>query len=240
MLSEVSRGRIERILDNEQEEDRRGARILIEVVSPIAQNGPQCGLVALAMAFRLLHLDEEKSRVENILSLAKEKLFTRNGEMFSVDWLVHLAQTIWPDEIVVKACPFPSSNREMVSMLQSRNALIIPYDCDKNHEPALFNGHKAHWCLVVGFVLCSSTLNDTRWLTSDDKDEMSFEMQDGDSLHLICLHGKSRHAGVWHIDKLRTSNNGLNSTLRQPELYVLPSEGVAALRGRIAVLQRLR
>ena len=54
---------------------------------------------------------------------------------------------MFPD-LKVKKCDFPSVE-ELTSQLLSGNLWLVPYDCDRNHEPAFLNGHKAHWCIIV-------------------------------------------------------------------------------------------
>ena len=39
---------------------------------------------------------------------------------------------------------------EILKHLLHGNPVLIPYDNDKNFEPCLRNGHKAHWALATG------------------------------------------------------------------------------------------
>lgn len=37
--------------------------------------------------------------------------------------------------------------------LQEKCFLLVPYDADRNHQPCKLNGHKAHWVLIVGYLI---------------------------------------------------------------------------------------
>ncbi|KAK6036677.1 hypothetical protein COOONC_25818 [Cooperia oncophora] len=130
---------------------RAHQELLIKVlpVDPVIQNGPQCGLVALSMAAQLLSL--ERKDVSQIFDIAKKLGFTNQGEMFSAEWLRQLACSLWPIHSMVTSVPDAST---MIKWIDGGAALLIAYDCAKNYEPAMRNGHGAHWALLVGnFVI---------------------------------------------------------------------------------------
>ncbi|XP_063038100.1 actin maturation protease, partial [Melospiza melodia melodia] len=52
-------------------------------VPPLIQNGPQCGLVALAMAGALLGPPRPQLGLGALLETARARGYTRHGEMFS-------------------------------------------------------------------------------------------------------------------------------------------------------------
>lgn len=57
--------------------------------------------------------------------------------------------SLWPMlDVAVEKLP---STADMEQLVQKNALLLIPYDCDKNHEPSNQGGHSAHWCLVVSF-----------------------------------------------------------------------------------------
>lgn len=60
------------------------------------QEGPQCGLVALA----ILTERTTKDQVREIFEIAKEKGFTYNGEMFSVLQMAQLVSIFMPNHII--------------------------------------------------------------------------------------------------------------------------------------------
>ncbi|GJQ76233.1 hypothetical protein Trydic_g1972 [Trypoxylus dichotomus] len=93
----------------------------------LLQDGPQCGLVSLAMFIS----NASKDKVEELLKVAKQRGYTSNGEMFSADNLCKLANDFTTYTAFV---------------------YNVPYDADKNHSPCLKNGHKAHWAAISGVI----------------------------------------------------------------------------------------
>lgn len=37
--------------------------------------------------------------------------------------------------------------------LMCHSMLLVPYDADRNHAPCQQDGHKAHWCLICGYLI---------------------------------------------------------------------------------------
>merc|ERR1719195_1475282 len=114
---------------------------------PRLQEGPQCGLVALAQA-------REGSSVEEVQQEARARGFTRRGEMFSAanmatlaSWLLH------PATATLETSSKLLDTSWLLDTLTAGCRLLVPYDCGHNHGPALCGGRKAHWALVTGVVL---------------------------------------------------------------------------------------
>jgi hypothetical protein len=99
--------------------------------------------------------------VDELLRQAISNKFSNNGEMFSAQWLLQL---------LVDNLKFANLNsRERIrayiydghlesefirEKLKRHCILLVPYDADRrNHEPTLENGHKAHWSLIVGYLI---------------------------------------------------------------------------------------
>lgn len=67
------------------------------------------------------------------------------------DWLADVVISLWPMlDVVVENIP---STAQMEQLVQENALLLIPYDCDKNHQPSNRGGRSAHWCLVVSFKI---------------------------------------------------------------------------------------
>eukprot|EP00095_Tigriopus_kingsejongensis_P003359 maker-scaffold496_size155344-snap-gene-0.24 protein:Tk03359 transcript:maker-scaffold496_size155344-snap-gene-0.24-mRNA-1 annotation:"upf0692 protein c19orf54 homolog isoform x1" len=144
------------------DQDPENARGLCLVCCPskhsrgILQDGPQCGLVALAMAFDILTGSNAIS-VATCMEQARFQGFSANGEMFSVANMVTLAQSINPDikstEESIETLRDPQT--QGLSWLRGEQpaVFLVPYDSDFNQRPCLKKGHRAHWCLVLGCVL---------------------------------------------------------------------------------------
>lgn len=124
--------------------------------------GPTCGLCALSMMYQGF------PSAESLLRDAINHKYTNNGEMFSAVWLLELlkinlpASTIKPDK--VRAYLYDGSlNSDFIKeKLKQHAMLLVPYDADKNHAPCNNNGHKAHWCLICGYLIEDN--NDVSWM----------------------------------------------------------------------------
>uniref|UniRef100_A0A0K0DI85 Actin maturation protease n=1 Tax=Angiostrongylus cantonensis TaxID=6313 RepID=A0A0K0DI85_ANGCA len=67
------------------------------------------------------------------------------------------SSSLWPLYSEVTSFPDPTT---LIRWMKSGCALLIPYDCDKNNEPALRGGHGAHWSLLcIGNVVFSDELH---------------------------------------------------------------------------------
>ncbi|KAJ1529232.1 hypothetical protein ONE63_006035 [Megalurothrips usitatus] len=182
----------------------------------ILQEGPQCGLVALAMAAAA---SQSSVSVQDLLREAQTRGYSYQGEMFSVDDMASLALAFLPN-VSVQVIEGLVENRDTVVHSLARGAvLLIPYDADRNHEPCCRRGHKAHWAAVCGAIVSSH------------------------KCLLAARQGKSRRLMLWDFDVLASSNSNLVEF--SPERgedsskYHLPKGGVrAGLCGRALILQQ--
>lgn len=106
--------------------------------------------------------------VESLLQTAKVMRFTNNGEMFSAHWMLELmkdnlpSSPIKPDKFRAYLYDGPLDSEFIKEKLRGHAMLLVPYDADRNHSPSNQNGHKAHWCLICGYV-CDDN-NDVSWI----------------------------------------------------------------------------
>ncbi|MPC08027.1 UPF0692 protein C19orf54 [Portunus trituberculatus] len=122
---------------------------------PVIQQGPQCGLVALSMASQVFPQTVE---VEELLETGRAMGFTRHGEMFSTTALAQLAEkTVIGLQAEVRRDVL-SSPATLLQLLLQGDLVLVPYDAERNHQPGLKNGHKAHWGVVCGCLVQSSSL----------------------------------------------------------------------------------
>ncbi|EYC27035.1 hypothetical protein Y032_0009g484 [Ancylostoma ceylanicum] len=191
----------------------------------------RCGLVALSMASQLLGL--KRLEVCDIFKMAEKLGFTAQGEIFSADWLRELACTLFPVEAEVLELPNPN---KMIGLMLSGCAVLVPYDCDKNHEPALRNGHGAHWAILVGFLIVDVNLESLQSASSD-----VVVTNDG-TFYVFAYHGKSKHIALWSYSDLRQSCNQLYEAgpKRQHPDFVIPQDGLTHLRGKCVCLRNIR
>lgn len=123
----------------------------------------------------------------------------------------------------------------LVDHLARGSPVILPYDCDANHTPTLRNGKRAHWAVILGFLLASRDLNGHQTqqpihLTPPlSPDQLSYVRSccSTHDLFLYARQGKSRFLQLWRFEDLCDSNENLlqvsdklNSTS-----HVLPENG---------------
>lgn len=215
------------------------------------------------------HFTKNKEGIlpEAIVGVAKERGFTKQGEMFSVDNMAALAQEILGGgvEVTVEEIEELLNNENMIKFLGTGDMFLVPYDCDFNHEPCLAEGEKAHWGLVTGFVMAVKmdiidNIKDKAVLVAKDIENTQIfhlselpseglcqlsNMVEVSESHLLLLakQSKSLSLGAWRRDKLVKSC--LNLIEIDPkreaeiELYQIPDGGIkAGLAGRMVHLSK--
>lgn len=98
------------------------------------------------------------------------------------------------------------------------------YDPDYNHSPCLKQGLKAHWSLIIGYVI-----------------------DDNDDFHVIARHGKARNLAIWSLKDLAESNSNLVENAQPKgypdEQFVIPEGGIAGdigLRNKAIIVKGLQ
>lgn len=211
-------------------------------VSPVLQKGPMCGLVALTMAAHKVKAPQastDRFHPENILEYAVRKGLSKQGEMFSahslgeviVNHLLLRAQVI---NMVSHTLLLPDL---LVDVILGHSAVLVPYDADKDHSPCLSQGHRAHWCLLVGvcvvleretlsssllkcchpistcagyYILDEACTKDSAEILKETLDSQCMQgFLDDDQVYVFARQGKSSHLGLWSLRKLMESNQNL-------------------------------
>ncbi|XP_033734884.1 uncharacterized protein LOC117323662 [Pecten maximus] len=229
-------------------------------VIPLIQEGPCCGLVALAMAKDLM----EKTEIsfEDILAVSKARGYTNKGEMFSAFDMGALAREVYGCECEVLDMETTGSRELLLRHMVGGNICLVPYDADANHEPCMKQGHKAHWTIITGilFVIRSSEAaqlpNDfvidenipqlfhVHSKTSSETLQHILRMADRDNILVYGRQGKSRHTGLWSLGRLLTSNANLLEVSSQRvgenvEEFILPENGIVqTLCNKIVILYK--
>ncbi|ESO86175.1 hypothetical protein LOTGIDRAFT_235539 [Lottia gigantea] len=223
-----------------------------QTVKPIIQKGPQCGMVALAMAAQLMNKPEVSA--EKIFITAKMKNFTKQGEIFSAEYISRLAHQVLNchSEVVEMV----NGKKGILQQLLRGSVLLVPYDADRNHGPCKKKGHKAHWALISGFFLMMDmthlkTLKSN--FTADTTHRNLYHCTDIDNIKvceeelikatrsiLVYGHqGKSKYTGYWFLNDLLDSNANLREIgpERNDSEYVIPTGGITAgLCGKVVGL----
>lgn len=91
--------------------------------TPILQEGPTCGLTAISML-----LDGHPTAYD-LLQMARDRKYTRNGEMFSADNLFDLLQSVVVETSTVSVCLFKGRLYcdSMKQVLRNGGCLLVPY-----------------------------------------------------------------------------------------------------------------
>ncbi|XP_016952496.1 UPF0692 protein CG33108 [Drosophila biarmipes] len=175
-------------------------------VKSILQVGPTCGLTALSM------LLNGHPPAADLLEDAIAKEYTLNGELFSAQYLFELTRNHLPGPGACQLHVGPLNCRKVKELLKAGGCLIVPYDADVNHAPCLKSGHRAHWALIVGYLV-------------DPEDRY----------YVLARHGKTWNLAVWSLDTLSESNANLVE-FAQPKGYpdnefLLPPGGIGGSLG---------
>lgn len=88
------------------------------------QEGPQCGLVALAMISQY----PTKDIIDDLVKEAKILNYTYNGEMFSVKDMCHLAQTALCQRRI-EIYNGDINNSFVKEFLLNNGLMLVPYPC---------------------------------------------------------------------------------------------------------------
>lgn len=181
-------------------DDDRPEHIAFQRVTPILQEGPTCGLVAVGMVASKV---PRNWTVQELLEDAQSLGFSKSGEMFSVNNMASFVNHVLGNYFTVELFSNGlSAQRDKIfdDLINAKALYLVPYDADKNHSPGCHRGHKAHWAVVCGAVICRG------------------------NFYVLARQGKSRRIGVWPFDDLARSNSNLieisPKRLENPEEYV--------------------
>ncbi|CAF4788133.1 unnamed protein product, partial [Rotaria sp. Silwood1] len=186
-----------------RDETKKYELIVYKPIPSILQDGPQCGLVALAMA---MNIHSYNITVQNIFEKAKELLYTIQGELFDARIIPNLCK-----QFNLKATLHQWTNiTDLIECLKSNYVCLVPYDSDANHEPCLKKGYRAHWLLVHGYL-----------------QEITISSSNNYDLILV-QHGKSKNLGAFSLLDLFQSNGQLIETDPKRRIesdYCVPQDG---------------
>lgn len=177
---------------------------------------------------------------------------TNQGEMFSAKGVEKLAKNVLNLNATTLNC-LESNKSLIIESLINNSSILIPYDTDANHEPALRNGLKAHWCICTGFGLhidlnefnkfksklgsSDDTLTtieldkpiiNLKNITNLELDTIKQMIVHSTNLNLFCKQGKSKYLKSFPFDELVKSNKNLfniNDSKNNVN-FVLPEEGI--------------
>ncbi|XP_061193725.1 actin maturation protease-like [Saccostrea echinata] len=211
------------------------------IVHPILQDGPCCGVVALAMAAQML---KKEMAATQILEFSQKKGLSLQGELFSAYDMAKLAEEILDCTATVLDMKDSGSRKSLLGHIANNHPVLVPYDGDKNNGPCLKNGNKAHWAVLTGFLfsLERTLLPDDVGMVEDAELSPLYEIQPEEAFTLqnflvsspevfvYGMQGKSQNIGVWSLDKVLESNANLREVdpnrEAEVEQYIIPQEGI--------------
>lgn len=216
---------------------------------PKLQDGPQCGIIALAVALKTIDYMNEID-IDQIMDVAKRKGFTNRGEMFSVDDMATLARSLTNVNAKVEEVSKLLDTAWLVDFLMRGNLCLVPYDCGPDFRPIQACGHKAHWAVVSGFLYASNKVPINSSPISacsgfhqiPNKSLSCEELQDIEesSVMVVTRQSKSVELCIWNRNRLVESCCNLREAApkRLDGSYILPDGGlVEGLCGKLLILQ---
>ena len=93
-------------------------------------------------------MPDDDAEIEQLLAMARERSFSRQGEMFSAKDLATLAQDAYG--IKATAVPIPDDPKALLCLLLKGHLILVAYDRDSDNTPCNEKGHKAHWAVIKG------------------------------------------------------------------------------------------
>ncbi|CAO4361107.1 unnamed protein product [Caenorhabditis nigoni] len=200
-----------------------GGRVCLNTskITPQQQNGPTCGLVALSMCLEHFGV---KISAETILEKAKSMDFTKQGEMYSADYLADLTNHFLPKSARAREMP---NAKEFTDAIGEGKHILVAYDCGPNFQPVYVKGHSAHWLLACGFV--------------EKKEDNGFvetreSVADPSEIAIIGYQGKSKNLNVFPFNDIIASNAQLfeAGSKRDPNEYIIPDPSdLSEIRNRV-------
>lgn len=170
-------------------------------LQPYLQNGPQCGLVALA----IFRGNPNKENVKQLFETAQNKGYTNHGEIFSASNMAKLAESQLDstDVEIYKGC---LNCDEIKKLLLDGASILVPYDTSKDFSPCCLRGTKAHWAIVCGGLQTES------------------------DFYVFARHGNARNVAIWKLSRLAESNAQLNEVAEYSKnpclVFKLPEGGI--------------
>ena len=136
--------------------------------------------------------------------------------------------------------------------------VLVPYDCSSNNEPALYEGEKSHWAVIVGIACrdldgregCTVRKipmagsggggGDDDGLDADDFRQFVRKLDMASVESFVCVQPKSKRAGAWSCTDLHASNANLVhcNTRRDEGDKIVPLDLRDTLARRIVVLSK--
>ncbi|GBG31918.1 UPF0692 protein C19orf54-like [Hondaea fermentalgiana] len=162
------------------------------------QVGPSCGLAALRMARHYLCGAALAPGAPSLLQEAQQRGYSTDGELYKIDDLASLAQSVSGLSAKVVAI----SVEALAASISPSHVAILPYDRGAGSAPEERHGKSAHYALVVGSASQDASLAAGEVVREDTS------IQECD--FIIAQHGMSRRLVVARTSDWIASNNQLD------------------------------
>ena len=273
---EVLIEKLANFLYTNNEETEGGSYLAIINRTPWQQQaGPSCGIAALNMLHKYIQSNSKemhwnrakfgmcdciKSEKQNLTDITDSKSaidfavklgISHDGEMFCAHNLTYFANRFYKMNLKLQEVCDNTSHAILKSIAKG-HPILLPYDRSlSNHKPGNYNGHQAHWALIVGVILKESNttklprhpfesehysmilnLVDAIEIDTENVDEL-LELYKGENVNdflLICVHGMSAQPFVCSYEALFASNHQLYETKSK---FYLSADDLEHLRNKI-------
>ncbi|KAM9989874.1 hypothetical protein ACTFIY_005928 [Dictyostelium cf. discoideum] len=163
------------------------------------QSGYNCGIVGTRMAIEFIDKSFlERSLIDELLMTAVLKGYSKEGEMFSSYHLSEIINLLFNNlnfnYIKSNVVSFPTT-ADILNQLSNGFPILVPYDADKNWRPCSNGGVKAHWAMIIGFIIpnknsnnnnCNNTLK-YKFKKIEDKNKIKgYLEEDGENYYESC------------------------------------------------------
>ena len=185
------------------------------------QIGPSCGLAALRMVREYYFSQVEVSKVgiesdgqaqlPSLLSEAQERGYTQDGEVFNVNNLMDIA-----DSVCGLDCQMWSTrdlqHAQVWNVLRTGGVFVLPYDSNaRTRRPAVLAGKGAHYGIIVGVLVgLPAVTPDAPLETLDRHDRHALDRTEVDTLYLIVQHSLSSQLSIAPWNDFLHSNQQLD------------------------------
>ncbi|KAN0022555.1 hypothetical protein ACTFIU_004753 [Dictyostelium citrinum] len=127
------------------------------------QSGYNCGIVGIRMAIEFIDKSFlEKSFIDELFMTAVLKGYSKEGEMFSSYHLSEITNLLFNNlnfnYIKSNVVSFPTA-ADILNQLSNGFPILVPYDADKNWRPCTTGGTRAHWAMIIGFIIPNKSNN---------------------------------------------------------------------------------
>ncbi|KAK5582459.1 hypothetical protein RB653_004044 [Dictyostelium firmibasis] len=147
------------------------------------QSGYNCGIVGIRMAIEFI--DKSflgKEFIDELFMTAVLKGYSKEGEMFSSYHLSEITNLLFNNlnfnYIKSNVISFPTTS-DILNHLSNGFPILVPYDADKNWRPCCTGGTRAHWAMIIGFIIPnnSNTINDNTCNNKDKNNTLKYKIK---------------------------------------------------------------